>query len=352
LPLLFDNSKLDSAARAILTGYVQELRDWMAGVLLVGREPPGPAGRRGSSCRGQPCGGPGYVGPVSAGSAFQHSQVVIEHSSVHVVEGGDVHGSAFVFLHGWPQSWHTWQQMMQVAPPPARLVAIDLPGVGGSTGAATDGTKRQLAALVHDVIAPMGLHDVTLVGHDIGGMVAYAYLRAFDDIERAVISDIVVPGVDPWDEFLRRPNLWHFAMHSIPALPERLVHERQRDYFDYFYDLLSADPASIADEARAEYTDAYSADSALTAGFNWFRAFAQDAIDNAVTSEEPSPRAPLLYLRGERERGDIDIEAYVAGFRAAGISAIAAGVVQGAGHFTQEEAPEQTWQLIADFAGL
>jgi pimeloyl-ACP methyl ester carboxylesterase len=26
--------------------------------------------------------------------------------------------------------------------------------------------------------------------------------------------------------------------------------------------------------------------------------------------------------------------------------------VPGAGHFTQEEAPERTWRLIAEFAGL
>ena len=38
LPALFDNFDLGAEARAILTGYVQELRDWMAGVLLWHRE--------------------------------------------------------------------------------------------------------------------------------------------------------------------------------------------------------------------------------------------------------------------------------------------------------------------------
>ncbi|HYN73534.1 MAG TPA: hypothetical protein VES60_13620 [Nakamurella sp.] len=45
---------------------------------------------------------------------------------------------------------------------------------------------------------------------------------------------------------LRNPYIWHFAMHSIPALPERLVRGREREYFDYFYGVLSPDPSRMA----------------------------------------------------------------------------------------------------------
>ena len=59
---------------------------------------------------------------------------------------------------------------------------------------------------------------------------------------------------------------------------------------------------------------------------------------------------PLLYLRGEKESGQI--ADYVDGLRAAGLTSLSHGLVPGAGHFTQEEAPDATWQLIAAFAGL
>jgi pimeloyl-ACP methyl ester carboxylesterase len=88
------------------------------------------------------------------------------------------------------------------------------------------------------------------VGQDVGGMVTYSYLQQLPDFKQAVIMDVVIPGVDPWEQVLRNPYLWHFAFHSIPKLPERLVQRRQGEYFDYFYGAISADPTKTTAEAR------------------------------------------------------------------------------------------------------
>jgi pimeloyl-ACP methyl ester carboxylesterase len=229
-----------------------------------------------------------------------------------------------------------------------RAIAIDLPGIGGSTGDATDGSKHELATKVHDLIATLHLQEVTLVGQDVGGMVVYAYLQTHGDLRSAVIMDVVLPGIDPWDEVIRNPYIWHFALHAVRSLPERLVQGRQAEYFRFFYDTLAFDPTKITPEARASYVDAYSTDAALTAGFNWYRTFARDAEENRTGSGHAST-TPLLYLRGEHETGDI--RAYVDGLRAAGASLMEHRVVPAAGHFAHEEAPEATWQLLAEFAG-
>jgi pimeloyl-ACP methyl ester carboxylesterase len=286
----------------------------------------------------------------SLNDGFRHRHVAVADSLLHVVEAGDPDGLPFLFLHGWPESWQSWQQVMTIAARQARPVAIDLPGVGESRGAATDGSKRQLAAVVHELIATLGLRDVTLVGQDVGGMVAYAYLRAYQDLARVVVMDVVVPGVDPWEEVLRNPYVWHFAMHMIPELPELLVQGHQQEYFGYFFDGLSHDKRRISGEARAAYARAYASDSALTAGFSWYRTLYLDAADNRQAAAGPPAGTPLLYLRGQHESGNIDT--YVRGLRAAGVTHVQQALVPDAGHFTQEEAPEQTWQVIARFAGL
>jgi pimeloyl-ACP methyl ester carboxylesterase len=94
---------------------------------------------------------------------------------------------------------------------------------------------------------------------------------------------------------------------------------------------------------------AYASDSALTAGFSCYRAFRQDAIDSQQPGRQRHITAPLLYLRGEHEGGDIS--AYVAGFRDARLTLVSQDVVSGAGHFAPEEQPAETWRLISGFLG-
>jgi pimeloyl-ACP methyl ester carboxylesterase len=189
----------------------------------------------------------------------------------------------------------------------ARAIALDLPCIGDSTGPLEGGSKRELAALVHTLVDNLGLTDVTLVGHDVGGMVAYSYLRQYDDVARVVILDTVIPGVDPWNEVVRNPNIWHFAFHAIASLasaragpPNRLLRVLLRRA------VRRSDKAHP--EARREYAAASRTDTALTAGFDFYRAFPRDAEDNIAFSDGASVDTPRpLRARGRRGRpyGDL-----------------------------------------------
>jgi pimeloyl-ACP methyl ester carboxylesterase len=283
-------------------------------------------------------------------TGVRHHHVTVGEHRVHVAETGDPDGLPFLFLHGWPESWRAWDSVLALAGAQGRALAIDLPGVGESTGP-SDGTTGDLARIVHEVAVALGLRSLTLVGHDIGAMVAYSYLRRYHDVERVVIMDIVLPGVDPWEEFLRQPFLWHFAFHTVPDLPEHLVQGRQGEYFRYFYEVLAARPEAISDAARRDYADAYAADGALAASFAWYRAFTRDAAENRLLTAGPPVRTPVLYLRGDKERGG-DITGYAEGLRRAGVTNLDYATVPGCGHFPHEEAPGLLWDRIATFAGL
>lgn len=267
---------------------------------------------------------------------------------MHARDTGNADGEPVVFLHGWPESSRTWDDLIALAGNDIRAISIDLPGIGDSLGDATDGTKADIADAVHDLVTGLGVTRPVLVGHDIGGMVVYAYLRRHPDVERAVIMNVPIPGVAPWDRFVREPYLWHFALHTVPDLPERLVSGRQRSYFDYFYDALTVEPDSIDDSARAAYAQAYAEDSALTAGFDWYRAFSRDVEHNQRASHGPTVTTPVLYLRGAEERGG-DIDDYAEGLRKAGIEHVEPDLITGARHFPQHEAPAATWRRIAEF---
>jgi pimeloyl-ACP methyl ester carboxylesterase len=290
---------------------------------------------------------------VNTGSALRtvirHRQVPAGSASIHVAEAGPDEGPAYLLVHGWPESWRTWRDLMALAGRTSRVVAVDLPGIGGSRRGADEGSKVAIARVLRGLVESLSLGDLTLVGHDIGGMVVYAYLREFTDLPRAVIMDVPVPGVDPWNDFVREPFLWHFALHAVPGLPELLTEGKQEAYFGYFYDLLSAHQAIPSPACRAEQAAAYAGPGALAAGFDWYRAFPADAEHNARAAKGAAAAAPLLSLRGSRERGG-DAGRYADGFRRAGVARVESVTIEGSGHFPQEESPERTWAAISGFA--
>lgn len=275
------------------------------------------------------------------------SDVRVRDATLHLrsVHGG---GPEILIVHGWPESSIAWLPILQRATADdATLHAVDLPGVGGSSRGNTGATKHELAELMAELPEQSGWQHPRLVGHDIGGMVAYAALRTAPVFERVAICNTVIPGVDPWDPVYGNPEVFHFHFHAVPELPERLVEGRERTYFDWFLDLLSDDPSRISDADRDAFAAAYGTREALTAGFDWYRALPADAEHNA--SDTGAVDKPVLYIRGDAD--PVDVEAYLDGFRAVGLHNVEAAVVPHSGHSASLESPDALWTTIRDFMG-
>lgn len=284
-------------------------------------------------------------------SSFRHHHVAIDEISIHVVEGGRSSESTVLFLHGWPESWQAFEQIMRSLAADTRVVALDLPGIGASEIPARAHDKRTLARYVRGVVRTLELRDVTLVGHDVGGQIVYAYLRAYpNELQRAVIMNVAIPGVEPWSEITRNPAIWHFAFHTIPDLPERLVAGRQAVYFGYFYDHISARPEGVAEHSRLSYVYAYTRPTALRTGFEWYRAFAKDEKDNLSLRDTPVG-TPVLYLRGDTDPG-LSLDRYVVGLRESGLQDVRGAVIPNSGHFAPDEQPHAVLTALRDFIGL
>jgi pimeloyl-ACP methyl ester carboxylesterase len=277
-----------------------------------------------------------------------HHQIKAGAWTLHGIEAGSEHPDSLVFVHGWPEDWTEWQPIMTLASASYRVIAMDLPGIGGSGGAGHSGEKAAIAETIHAAVRALGIKRHVIIGHDAGAMVAYAYLRRFAaELDAAVLISSVIPGLAPWSKIVANPHMWHFAFHNTPGLPETLVIGRHRAYFDYFFELLTHNHAAITDTARDHYASAYASAGALTAGFDWYRAFASDAKLNG--RDKTKITTPLLYLRGAADNGDIND--YLAGFHEAGIGSVTTALIPDSGHFTPEENPAAVWSEISGFLG-
>jgi pimeloyl-ACP methyl ester carboxylesterase len=277
---------------------------------------------------------------------FQHRQVMVKDISIHIVESGISKKSTLLFLHGWPENWMAFKQIMISLRKEFHVVAIDLPGIGKSKPHIQSNDKLSIAKYVKGLIDVLELDDVTLVGHDVGGQIVFSYLHAYPgELSKAVIMNVAVPGIDPWEDVKRNPYIWHFAFHAIPELPETLITGKVAPYFDYFYDTISAKSSSISKQTRASYVASYSSFEALKTGFDWYRAFPQDEKDN-INFSKNSVNTPVLYLR-ESKFDKLDL--YLTGLREGGLLNVQGKIIPNSGHFSPDEQPDEVVNQLKKF---
>jgi pimeloyl-ACP methyl ester carboxylesterase len=252
-------------------------------------------------------------------------------------------GPAVVLLHGFTQTSHMWLPLMAVLSETHTVIAPDLRGAGSSEKAPSGYTKATLAQDIRALVRSLGHERVQVVGHDIGLMVAYAYAAQYPNaVERIVLMDAFLPGIGRWKENFLRGDRWHFHFTGETAL--KLVEGRERIYFEHFWNDFAADSAhSIPEADRQFYTAQYAQPGGMRAGFEYFKAFPQDAVDFAKFAKQKLA-APMLVLTGEKASGEFLIEqARLVDDDVRGV------IVKGAGHWLMEEAPDEVTTALSDF---
>jgi pimeloyl-ACP methyl ester carboxylesterase len=86
-------------------------------------------------------------------------------------------GRPIVFLHGWVGSWRYWVNSMQIASTSFRAYALDLFGFGDTSRDPLRYSLERQADLVNRFLEEMGIGKVALVGHDLGALVGFSFIR-------------------------------------------------------------------------------------------------------------------------------------------------------------------------------
>ncbi len=105
-------------------------------------------------------------------AGVEHRHVEVRGARLHVADSGG-EGPLVVLLHGWPQHWWTWREVIPRLREDHRVVALDLRGFGWSEATPRGYRKEELAEDVVGVLDALGLERVFLVGHDWGGVVGF-----------------------------------------------------------------------------------------------------------------------------------------------------------------------------------
>ncbi|MGB9279318.1 MAG: alpha/beta hydrolase [Pseudonocardiaceae bacterium] len=273
---------------------------------------------------------------------FSHHSVEVNRVRLHYVIGGQ--GPAVVLLHGFPETWWTWRQVMPLLAQTHTVIAPDLRGIGCSSLASAGYDAQTLAQDVHELVASLGLPRVALVGHDLGGWAAYAYARQYrDQVSHLVLSGAALPGfgLERLLDF-RQPGqgLAHLAFFTQPRIPELLIGGREREYFAAFI----ASPEMQRFGAIDFYARSYARPGRLSAALGQYRALYTDAQDNR-RGAGPALTMPTLALAGV---GETQLSAD--SLRQVARNVTEVGIAH-AGHYLQEEHPAELARALEKFLG-
>ena len=270
--------------------------------------------------------------------AIASRRASVDGARLHYLTAG--RGEPVILLHGYTQTSRMWRPIMPLLAERFMIIAPDLPGIGDSDIVRGDIDMSSAATRVHALARSLGVTKARVVGHDIGLMVAYAYAAQFPaDVEKLVVMDAFLPGVEGWEPVYNNPGFWHFTFNG--PTPEALVRGRERTYFEHFWNDFAADKKrSIPAADRKAYAAAYSRPGRMRAGWQYFVSFHKTARDFAELSRHRLTM-PVLAIGGARALG----EPLAAQMRLVATD-VAVVVLKDCGHWILEERPKETTEAL------
>jgi pimeloyl-ACP methyl ester carboxylesterase len=262
---------------------------------------------------------------------------------MHVADAGD--GEPVVLLHGWPQHWYLWRDVIPLLAPHAHVVCPDLRGFGWSDVPSSGYDRETMARDVLALLDELGLERARLVGHDWGGWIGFLLcLRHPARFSRFVALNIV----PPWPSRNPRNLLeaWRMAYQVPLALPQ--LGRRAVELGAARLALRTASDAFTEPELEA-FTDRLKGDRARASELLYRTFLVREAIPVAAGRYAGLPlRVPTLLLCGSR---DLAIPTRILREHAAQADALQLELVSDAGHFIVDERPDLVADRILAFLG-
>ncbi len=129
---------------------------------------------------------------------FESRFIEVNGDKIHYIDEGE--GDPVLFVHGVPDSSHTWRNVIPHVKPRGRVIALDLPGMGLSDKPSLQG-YNDLYDRFEGFIEALELKNVTLVVIDWGAILGLQYARTHEDNVRGVVMmEAAVAPLYPIDD--------------------------------------------------------------------------------------------------------------------------------------------------------
>lgn len=306
---------------------------------------------------------------------MQHRTIEGPAGPIHLVEQGE--GPLVLLVHGFPEGWSAWRrQLPALADAGLRAVAIDVRGYGDSARPEAVEAYRmtQLVADNVAVVRALGEQTAAIAGHDWGSPIAVASALMRPDVFTKVallgVPHAPRPPMRPTEAFAHAGGDEEFYVSYFQE-PGRAEAEMDADWLRGFYVALDGAghervftippggrmrdrfpldaplPEWLTEDELAEHARTF-ARTGFTGALNRYRNVDRDWEDLAAFDGRTIDQ-PAIYLAGEEDasigwmRDAIDAHPQtLPGLRSQVLLA-------GAGHWIQQERPEEVNRLLVEW---
>ncbi|HEU4429070.1 MAG TPA: alpha/beta hydrolase [Myxococcota bacterium] len=314
---------------------------------------------------------------------ISHRSVALNGIRLHVAECG--RGPAVVLVHGFPESWYSWRhQLPALAAAGYRALALDVRGYGRSSKPVRVDDYRMLLN-VADVVAlaqSLGPERATLIGHDWGAPIVWTSALLRPELFRGV-AGLSVPysppsvrsGPSPLERMraLAGSDEFYVDYFQTPGRAEAEIEADVRSWLLGFYWCASGDVVNGPNIALVERgkrmrdrfvfpeklprwlsdadLDVYAREFEYSGFFgplSRYRNVERDWEDLAGFAERPI-ELPALFIGGSKDGPTIWGAPAIARFRETLPRLTRSVVLDGAGHWIQQERPDETNALLLEF---
>ena len=269
--------------------------------------------------------------------AVDPHRVHVNSVDLHYVSAGTA-GAPVLLVHGFPESWWAFHDLIPLLARAHRVIAVDLRGFGDSGPATPADTSGTLADDLHALITHLELGPVHLLAQDISGAVA---LRLALSHPGDLLSLTGVEtgfggfGLEVLAD-MSRGGAWYIGPLATPHVAETFFAGREAALIGRFImPFAVTDPTTVSERDIAEFARGY----ARPGGWSGAR-----ALYAAMLNEGPDLRA--LAAANAISLPTLAVDRVGSSFTADALGAVHDGTVRhaqiaGVGHYIAQEAPLQ-----------
>ncbi|BBX40742.1 alpha/beta fold hydrolase [Mycobacterium simiae] len=270
--------------------------------------------------------------------------------TIHVADAGPADGPAVMLVHGFPENWWEWHELIgPLADDGYRVLCPDLRGAGWSSAPRSRYLKSEMAEDLAGVLDHLGVGSVKLVAHDWGGPAAFIMMLRHPE---KVSGFFGLNTVAPWAklDLAAVRDLWRFWYQVpmlLPVIGPRVISRPNSRFLRVLGSWVGGGFALPEDSIRL-YSECMREPGHAEAGSRWYRSFQTTEMRSWLRGEYNDYRVdvPVRWLSGTED--PVITPRLLDGY-ADRISDFQVELVDGVGHWIVAQRPELVLDRLRAF---